>query len=294
MKNRFCWIPFLGPLALVGCAKSLAETDRPCPCASGWSCCVAADVCVMAGATCPTTAEAGPTAVADGGPLALDGQIEPPESGPDTASEGYTRVTGTCDQTEQGLINQFRSVDQVNALLVGRWQHCSGAFFSGDPDEIGIEFTQDGSWFELVQGDSGDLVRAHGFVHQGTWLVSNQGANGRGGVAVQLNIYQAQGGDGCGGPAFSTTPTKLDCFTSAAGAHVYVAIPSSGWQGLKEAGSADAGTCVYQGKEHPAGDTFPAGDGCNSCSCDPGRGGALCTLLGCWPLTDGSSDGPAE
>ena len=84
--------------------------------------------------------------------------------------------------------------------------------------------------------------------HEGTWLVSNEGANGRGGVSVQLNIYHAQGGDGCGGPAFSASPTKLDCSTSAAGAHVYVAIPASGWPGLTEAGSALVATCAYNGK----------------------------------------------
>ncbi|MDP9034589.1 MAG: hypothetical protein M3O50_07255 [Myxococcota bacterium] len=243
---------------------------------------------MMDGAVCPTT-DAAAAVIPDSGPAPRDGRTELFESGPDAASHGYTRVTGTCDQTEQGLINEFNTVDEVNALVVGRWQHCSGSFFSGAPDEIGIEFTQDGSWFALVQGDGGDLVRATGLNHEGTWLVSNEGANGRGGVSVQLNIYHAQGGDGCGGPAFSASPTKLDCSTSAAGAHVYVAIPASGWPGLTEAGSALVATCAYNGTRYGAAASFPAGDGCNFCHCEPATGGVVCTTALCSSLGDGSA-----
>lgn len=38
-------------------------------------------------------------------------------------------------------------------------------------------------------------------------------------------------------------------------------------------------TCSYGGKEYKTGESFPASDGCNSCSCSNGE--AACTLLGC-------------
>ena len=42
----------------------------------------------------------------------------------------------------------------------------------------------------------------------------------------------------------------------------------------------EAAACTYQGTRHPVGTSFPAGDGCNTCSCDD-RGGVSCTLMAC-------------
>lgn len=42
--------------------------------------------------------------------------------------------------------------------------------------------------------------------------------------------------------------------------------------------------CTYNGKSYPTGKSFPASDGCNTCSCQSGQ--PLCTLLAC---TDGGS-----
>lgn len=36
-----------------GCAAQVALEDRPCPCASGWTCCPSDNVCVAEGASCP-------------------------------------------------------------------------------------------------------------------------------------------------------------------------------------------------------------------------------------------------
>lgn len=43
--------------------------------------------------------------------------------------------------------------------------------------------------------------------------------------------------------------------------------------------------CVYNGMPYAIGDVFPAGDGCNSCTCT--ASGASCTALGC---VDGGVD----
>ena len=47
-------------------------------------------------------------------------------------------------------------------------------------------------------------------------------------------------------------------------------------------GSSDPGTpsCVYQGRGYASGESFPAGDGCNTCSCDA-DGSVGCTEIGC-------------
>ena len=40
------------------------------------------------------------------------------------------------------------------------------------------------------------------------------------------------------------------------------------------------GGCDWQGQHYAPGQTFPAGDGCNSCSCEP-NGQVACTLMAC-------------
>ena len=40
-----------------------------------------------------------------------------------------------------------------------------------------------------------------------------------------------------------------------------------------------AKSCQYWGKTYKSGESFPAGDGCNSCGCTDGRVG--CTLMAC-------------
>jgi hypothetical protein len=152
-----------------------------------------------------------------------DANADPPKRD----SSAPPRVTGTCDETEQGLLNQFSSVQEVNDMIIGRWLHCSGGFLSLTSDEVGIEFDGDGSWYALVQAVSGPPVRGGGSLsHQGTWLVSNEGATASGAVAVQFNIYYAQGGNGCQ-PAFSLRPTEFTCGLDNGSPvpDVYVAIP---------------------------------------------------------------------
>jgi hypothetical protein len=49
--------------------------------------------------------------------------------------------------------------------------------------------------------------------------------------------------------------------------------------------SHPADGCDYNGKAYAVGDHFPAGDGCNNCSCGE-RGEVSCTLIGCDPAPD--------
>lgn len=45
-------------------------------------------------------------------------------------------------------------------------------------------------------------------------------------------------------------------------------------------GGGDDTTCSWQGQTYQVGDSFPAGDGCNTCTCME-TGEAACTLMGC-------------
>ncbi len=47
--------------------------------------------------------------------------------------------------------------------------------------------------------------------------------------------------------------------------------------------------CTHLGRTYRSGDIFPAGDGCNSCSCTDGE--VACTLIGCDPGDAGVGDG---
>ena len=49
-------------------------------------------------------------------------------------------------------------------------------------------------------------------------------------------------------------------------------------------------SCSYNGKQYPAGASFPAGDGCNTCGCtDDGQ--VACTLIACPPVKSCSYNG---
>lgn len=63
--------------------------------------------------------------------------------------------------------------------------------------------------------------------------------------------------------------------TGAGGVSGTGAVPAGG-----TSGTAGKGGCIYAGNLYPLGTSFPAADGCNTCSC--GEGGVVaCTLIDC-------------
>ncbi|MEB2311064.1 MAG: hypothetical protein OZ921_02005 [Sorangiineae bacterium] len=56
--------------------------------------------------------------------------------------------------------------------------------------------------------------------------------------------------------------------------------PSGATGGSGGSGGAPGSGCVYAGTTYPVGASFPASDGCNSCSCGPG-GQVSCTAMAC-------------
>eukprot|EP00898_Chlorokybus_atmophyticus_P003086 jgi/Chlat1/3779/Chrsp259S03916 len=66
-------------------------------------------------------------------------------------------------------------------------------------------------------------------------------------------------------------PLAAACFAAAAGALLLLSL-------LPQAAAAN---CVYQGKPYTGGSSFPAGDGCNVCSCNAQTGSVGCTKAVC-------------
>jgi hypothetical protein len=87
----------------VACTAKLSEQNHPCPCASQWTCCDAANVCVPEGTACPT-ADSGVSSIpaADGAPDAPT-SVSPLDATPidqirDTdSSDGSSFTTGRID-----------------------------------------------------------------------------------------------------------------------------------------------------------------------------------------------------
>lgn len=57
--------------------------------------------------------------------------------------------------------------------------------------------------------------------------------------------------------------------------------------GLTLGACSDEATCVVEGRSYEVGESYPAPDGCNTCTCE-GEDSTLCTRKGC---LDGCRDG---
>ena len=81
------------------------------------------------------------------------------------------------------------------------------------------------------------------------------------------------------------------CETNSTGAcswQIRICPPNPGSGGATGAGGSTGVTCVYNNVNYAAGISFPAGDGCNKCSCTS-SGGVVCTKIACPAGTGGSS-----
>jgi hypothetical protein len=99
--------------------------------------------------------------------------------------------------------------------------------------------------------------------------VGGSGAAGTGGAG-------AGGGPGAGGDTGAGGDVGTGGGAGSSGA---------GGTGSSGAGGGATVQCEYAGSLHAVGTTFPATDGCNSCSCDS-NGQVLCTEIGCAPPCD--------
>jgi hypothetical protein len=122
MRRLFLFFSCLGLVLLAQCAEQASIEGRPCPCADGFRCCAAADVCVAAGAACPV------------GFVASRASIE--------------RV---CAGEHGPALDDARTAASFARFLARRWFVCNydARSVSGLVSHEGIEFTTAGTWSYL-------------------------------------------------------------------------------------------------------------------------------------------------
>ena len=196
-------IAFLSLVLTAGCVgnRILGTGDR-CPCAPGWQCDAAANICVP-----------GVTGETDGGGISSMGGAGG-ASGPSCKA--------TC-ATPTGTVQALTSVQDVYAAVLGSWQICSDMAdwtAAGAPsDVIGIEFgpassalksngdTVGGDAYYLVQGPSGP-VRGAGFDYQLAYSVEDETEVYAG--YFQFNLFAGATLVAAGEVRYSPCPTELE------------------------------------------------------------------------------------
>ena len=107
---------------------------------------------------------------------------------------------GTCDDPV-GTIRQVKVAAEVEAMVLGRWEHCSGRNLL-DAGDAGFQFDADGTYFVLVRDGDG-LVRKEGFAGQGTWNTYQEESS------VGLYIHPTPNSGTGGYPVFAENPRKM-------------------------------------------------------------------------------------
>jgi hypothetical protein len=140
------------------CAPRAAIEGRSCPCADGYECCAAADVCVAAGTKCPL----GPT----GG---VGGVAATPET-----------VARVCNAEHGPALAPPRTAAAFGRFLGRRWYICGydPSSVSGLVAHEGIELTVDGKWYFLRwNGREYERTSTPGEVTSGSYLIHNDTLN---------------------------------------------------------------------------------------------------------------------
>jgi YD repeat-containing protein len=70
-------------------------------------------------------------------------------------------------QTSPLSIQTYRTREELDALLIGRWQRCT--FPQARGEDVGVEFTPDGRYHALTRDAAGNVVRRVGIDYGGTW-----------------------------------------------------------------------------------------------------------------------------
>jgi hypothetical protein len=125
---------------------------------------------------------------------------------------------GSCADAE-GPMHPATLTSQVDALIVGKWLHCSGRDMLRT-GEVGIEVLADHTYFALASDGSGGTVRKTGFGSQGTWSTDQTTATT---VTFQWNTTT---GFDLGHPSFEDHPRKMAMLIyQETVASIYVLVP---------------------------------------------------------------------
>lgn len=83
-------------------------------------------------------------------------------------SVGWSDPTSAPDcQASPTSYAPYTTVEELDALLVGRWRRCSAPQVNGE--DVGVEFAADGRWYPLTWGAAHEVVRRVGVDYGGTW-----------------------------------------------------------------------------------------------------------------------------
>lgn len=83
-------------------------------------------------------------------------------------------VPPACTEPSESVA--LDSVADAETLLVGTWIRCEGTarmYWAHEGDDLGFEFTDDGSFFRIYQSGDGDLIRAEGWLQEGRWVIDD-------------------------------------------------------------------------------------------------------------------------
>ncbi len=182
--------------SLIACVGSRPIVDnQPCPCAPGWWCNPATNVCVA------NTGDSG--TASDGG---------------DARDASQAQVIGACGavcSTPAGSVMPLTTIEDAYAAMEGTWDTCA-AWPEAPSDVIGVEFgpastaptdggsTVGGDMYYLVAGPSGPQ-RGSGFAYQLKYDISPEGP-----AAFQLNMHPAPNSGFGGAFRYSPCPREFE------------------------------------------------------------------------------------
>ena len=143
----------------------------------------------------------------------IDGQGSPINNNNDISTGGptggsidttpdSTSVVAACSAAPQP-IHSYTQAAELEALLIGKWRHCSGPLLVGSSN-IGIELVDDHTYFKLATDTTGALVRMVGFDAQGTWDTYQVTRTG-----VQFDLHPLPNSIASESPMFEDNPRRM-------------------------------------------------------------------------------------
>jgi hypothetical protein len=213
------------PIVAMACIATVSEEDRPCPCASGWTCCASAQVCVAPGAECPT---------GDGGTAVSHEPADATAPLPDAASNvadagAVADAAGATAQltdasTSDGDISDSDIEPNDGAIFHDGSDH--DPIFAGDGETcgwspqliLGTKVALQVSWPGTV-----GILKGSGTVS--LWLLLRYVVDGSGAIAGTVQTCGMQA------PATALTVTGQMTEGLSGPGQIQTAIPAGSWDG---------------------------------------------------------------
>jgi len=131
--------------------------------------------------------------------------------------DGGTSPSDPCAAPD-GPRHDYATAAEVDVLVLGKWQQCSGPTPPTLENSRGIEFVADRRYFVLVDDGNGGLARGTGFSSQGEWG-TDQVSEGD----VFLDLFPTPSSAFGDTPLFEDSPRRFALNPSHAGApSIYV------------------------------------------------------------------------